>query len=218
MVDKFEAEMYFKWGKIKDALFFATFALVFLAVIAFWNNNWAYGIIVLIIIGVLEIIEKKLFPSDSEIDDSFKELAQKRVKESLDKLGLEDSDIIREPLIITGVGNYTHSKQGSDEVWRFNPMVVEIIHFGKNQLLTNTVQLDLINQDNYSGKTNEFFYKDITAVSIEDSKNNNGTSKQFVIKVHGQVELNTGIQSNQESIAEDAVKTIRKTLREKKQD
>lgn len=145
-------------------------------------------------------------------------MAQKRVKESLDKLGLEDSDIIREPLIIMGVGNYTHSKQGSDKVWRFNPMVVEIIHFGKNQLLTNTVKLDLINQNDYSGKTNELFYKNITAVSIEDNKDSYGTSKRFVIKVHGQVELNTGIQSNQESIAEDAVKTIRKTLRENKQD
>lgn len=215
MVDKFEAEMYFGWSKSK--LIGGCVVAVILAISGFSSGSWIFGIIALIVaigLGILIII----IPSDSEIDDSFKELAQKRVKESLDKLGLEDSDIIREPLIITGVGNYTHSKQGSDEVWRFNPMVVEIIHFGKNQLLTNTVQLDLINQDNYSGKTNEFFYKDITAVSIEDSKNNNGTSKQFVIKVHGQVELNTGIQSNQESIAEDAVKTIRKTLREKKQD
>lgn len=213
MVDKFEAEMYFGWSKSK--LIGGCVVAVILAISGFSSGSWIFGIIALIVaigLGILIII----IPSDSEIDDSFKELAQKRVKESLDKLGLEDSDI--EPLIITGVGNYTHSKQGRDNIWRFNPMVVEIIHFGKNQLLTNTVQLDLINQDNYSGKTNEFFYKDITAVSIEDSKNNNGTSKQFVIKVHGQVELNTGIQSNQESIAEYAVKTIRKTLREKKQD
>lgn len=214
MVSESKAEMYFKRGKIKDALLFATIAVAFLGAIAFWNGNWKYGIIALIVVGVLEIIEKKLFPSDSEIDDSFKELAQKRVKESLDKLGLEDS----EPLIITGVGNFTHSIEGRGNIWRFNPMVVEIIHFGENQLLTNTVKLDLIHQNEYSGKTNEFFYKDITAVSIEDSKNDDGISKRFVIKVNEQVELNTGIQSNQESIAEHAVKTIRKTLREKKQD
>lgn len=215
MVDKFEAEMYFGWSKSK--LIGGCVVAVILAISGFSGGSWIFGIIALIVavgLGILIIV----IPSDSEIDASFKELAQKRVKESLDKLGLEDSDIIREPLIITGVSNYTHSKQGSDDVWRFNPMVVEIIHFGKNQLLTNTVKLDLINQNDYSGKTNEFFYKDISAVSIEDSNNNNGTSKQFVIKVHGQVELNTGIQSNQESIAEDAVKTIRKTLREKKQD
>lgn len=214
MVSEFEAEMYF-WSKGK--LIGGCVVAAILAISGFSNGMWIFGIIALIVaigLGILIIT----IPSDSEIDDSFKELAQKRVKESLDKLGLEDSDIIREPLIVTGVGNYTHSKQGSDEVWRFNPMVVEIIHFGKNQLLTNTVKLDLIHQNEYSGKTNEFFYKDITAVSIEDSKNDDGTSKQFVIKVHGQVELNTGIQSNQESIAEDAVKTIRKTLREKKQD
>lgn len=211
MVDEFLAEMYFKWSKGK--LIGGCVVAVILAISGFSNGSWIFGIIALVVaigLGILIIV----IPSDSEIDDSFKELAQKRVKESLDKLGLEDS----EPLIITGVGNFTHSIEGRGNIWRFNPMVVEIIHFGENQLLTNTVKLDLIHQNEYSGKTNEFFYKDITAVSIEDSKNDNGTSKQFVIKVHGQVELNTGIQSNQESIAEHAVKTIRKTLREKKQD
>lgn len=157
-------------------------------------------------------------PSDADIDASFNELAQIRIKESLEKLGIEEGDIIREPLTIIGVGNYEHAKEGSDGVWRFNPMVVEVIHFGKNQLLTNTVQLDLLNQKNYVGKTNEFFYKDISAVSIEDDNSGGVASKRFLIKVHGQVELNTGIQKGGEASAEEAVKTIRKTLREKKGD
>lgn len=215
MVSESKAEMYFKWNKSK--LIGGCVLAVILAISGFSNGMWIFGIIALIVAVVLGVIINK-FPSDSKIDASFKELEQKRVKESLDKLDIEDSDIVREPLIIMGVGNYTHSKQGSDKIWRFNPMVVEIIHFGKNQLFINTVELDLINQSKYLGKTNEFFYKDITAVSIEDNKDSYGTSKRFVIKVHGQVELNTGIQSNQETIAEDVVKTIRKTLRENKQD
>lgn len=215
MVTENDAGMYFDVpkGKVIAVCVFA----VFVAIGLFSDGHWIWGIVAIIVaIGLGALVAG--IPSDVAIDASFDELAKKRIKESLEKLGLEESDIIREPLTIIGVGNYDKAKEGSDGVWRFNPMVVEIIHFGKNQLLTNTVQLDLLNQNSYTGKTNEFFYKDISAVSIEDSNDGGVASKRFLIKVHGQVELNTGIQKKQESVAEDAVKAIRKTLREKKQD
>lgn len=215
MVTEDDAKMYFEWSKGK--LVGGCVVAGGIAIGLFSDGHWIWGIIAIVValdlIGMIMAI-----PSDADIDASFDKLAQKRIKESLDKLGLEEGDIIREPLTIIGVGDYTHAKEGGDNLWRFNPMVVEIIHFGKNQLLTNTVQLDLLNRKNYVGKTNEFFYKDISAVSIEDDNSGGVASKRFLIKVHGQVELNTGIQKNQEATAEDAVKTIRKTLREKKQD
>ena len=215
MVTDFEAEMYF--ANIGGKLFGAGVVALLVAIGLFSDGRWGWGIIaVLVIIGL--VVFACMIPSDADIDASFNELAQKRIQQSLEKLGLEEGDIIREPLTIIGVGNYDKAKEGSDGVWRFNPMVVEIIHFGKNQLLTNTVQLDLLHPRTYTGKTNEFFYKDISAVSIEDSNDDGVASKRFLIKVHGQVELNTGIQKTQESVAEDAVKAIRKTLREKKQD
>lgn len=215
MVTEDDAKMYFEWSKSK--LVGGCVVAGGIAIGLFSDGHWIWGIIATVVaLGLIGMI--MAIPSDADIDASFNELAQKRIKESLDKLGLEEGDIIREPLTIIGVGDYTHSKEGGDNLWRFNPMVVEIIHFGKNQLLTNTVQLDLLNRKNYVGKTNEFFYKDISAVSIEDDNSGGVASKRFLIKVHGQVELNTGIQKNQEATAEDAVKTIRKTLREKKQD
>lgn len=215
MLTEDSAKMYFEWNKSK--LVGGCVVAGGIAIGLFSDGHWVWGIIAIVVaLGLIGMI--MAIPSDADIDASFNKLAQKRIKESLDKLGLEEGDIIREPLTIIGVGDYTHAKEGSDNLWRFNPMVVEVIHFGKNQLLTNTVQLDLLNQKNYVGKTNEFFYKDISAVSIEDDNSGGVASKRFLIKVHGQVELNTGIQKNQEATAEDAVKTIRKTLREKKQD
>lgn len=215
MVTEDDAKMYFEWSKGK--IIGGCVVAGGIAIGLFSDGHWIWGIIAIVVaLGLIGMI--MAIPSDADIDASFDKLAQKRIKESLDKLGLEEGDIIREPLTIIGVGDYTHAKEGGDNLWRFNPMVVEVIHFGKNQLLTNTVQLDLLNQKNYVGKTNEFFYKDISAVSIEDDNSGGVASKRFLIKVHGQVELNTGIQKNQEATAEDAVKTIRKTLREKKQD
>ena len=215
MVTEDGAKMYFDWSKGK--LIAGCVVAVLFAIGSFVEGHWILGIIAIVVAFSLGAMVSQI-PSDADIDASFNELAKKRIQQSLEKLGLEEGDIIREPLTIIGVGNYDKAKEGSDGVWRFNPMVVEIIHFGKNQLLTNTVQLDLLNQNSYTGKTNEFFYKDISAVSIEDSNDGGVASKQFLIKVHGQVELNTGIQKKQESVAEDAVKAIRKTLREKKQD
>lgn len=219
MVTEYKAKMYFKWnkGKLTGGVMFA----ILLAIAFLDNKSWTLAIIAVIVAFVL-IAMVIMIPFDADIDASFSKLAQMHTKESLDRLGINESDIVREPLTIIGVGNYKQAKKGRDKLWRFNPMVVEVIHFGKNQLLTNTVQLDLLNQKNYIGKTNEFFYKDISTVSIEDVdiKDDNlvrVANKRFLIKVHGQVELNTAIQKNQEATAEDAVKTIRKTLREKKQ-
>lgn len=220
MITEYRAKMYFKWNKGKlvgGAVFAVILAIAFLD-----NKSWTLGIIAVIITFVL-IGMVIMTPFDDDIDASFSKLAQIHIKESLDRLGINESDIVREPLTIIGVANYKQAKNGRDKLWRFNPMIVEVIHFGKNQLLTNTVQLDLLNQKNYIGKTNEFFYKDISTVSIEDIDIKDGNlvrvaNKRFFIKVHGQVELNTAIQKNQEATAEDAVKTIRKMLREKKQD
>ena len=217
MLSAKQVNLYFtsnKMGLLLSCIFFAVVGIVLLV-----SVNWIAGLIS-IGIAIVSGYIRTMVPSDAEIDAFFNKLADFRVKQSLEKLGIEESDIVRQPLSIIGVGDYELSKEGDDGVWRYNPMKVEIIHFGKNQLLTNSVQLDLLNPKEYVGKTNEFFYKDISSVSIEDYKDDDsgGFNKHFLIKVHGQIELNTGIQKKYETTAEDAVSTIRKTLREKKQD
>ncbi len=215
MLSAKQVELYFQYSK--KGLLAACVIVAIIGIALLVYVNWIAGIVgILIAVGIGYF--RTMIPEDAEIDAFFDKLATFWAQKSLEKLGIEESDIIRQPLILIGVESYKLSKEGDDGVWRYNPMVVEIIHFGKNQLLTNSVRLDLLNPKEYIGKTNEFFYKDISSVSIEDYKDNDKVfNKHFLIKVHGQAELNTGIQKKYESTAEDAVATIRKTLREKKQ-
>lgn len=234
MVADIKAKMYFGGWKKKSQI--GIYVAATIAVIAFFSANFGmlgrgfmsefvvititcqngehiWGGLALIVLWILWGVKEE-FPTDKQIDDSFAELAKQRIQQSLDNLGIKQEDTIREPLTIIGVGSYTHSIEGEDKLHRFNPMVVEIIHFGKDKLLTNTIALDLLHQNDYVGKTNEFFYKDISAVSIEDDNSGNVASKRFLIKVHGQVELNTEIQQEQQSNAEYVAREIRKMLRE----
>lgn len=155
---------------------------------------------------------KANFPTDEAIDKSFAELTDIKRQEALKKIDLEQSEMVREPLSIIGVGKYDYSKQGDDEIVRYNPHIVEIVIFGKKQLIVNEVIVDLTNQKEYKARTNEFFYQDVSAVSIYDDEN----GKKFAIKVHGQTECNVSISDRYIDIAEEAVKSIRKVLREEK--
>ncbi|MGX3045374.1 hypothetical protein [Helicobacter sp. T3_23-1056] len=219
MVTPMQAEMYFR-GFIKGwrkGEFIGAGVISGLIMIAcFWNGSWGWGFIFLIACAVIYYIVS-LFPSDADIDRSFIELKDEKAKGSLDRLGIEKQDIIREPFIVMGadVERFEDSVLGEDKVMRYNPMVAAVIHFGKNQIFVNEISLNLIEPNGYVGKTNEFFYKDISSVSIQDEK----AGKMFSIKVQGEIELAIAVDMDRASLeaAEEAVSTIRKMLREKKQ-
>ena len=216
MITQERAETYF--AKEKPEILWAVGSILAGVVILYlltesWNTWKLIVGGIFIFVGIILIKMRNEYPSDAEIDASFIKLKDIKAGLSLDKLGISKEDIVREPLKVLGVYNYQYEKVGDDGLTRYNPMQVEIMHFGKNQLFVNTVDVDLINQNAYVGKTNEFFYKDISAVSIQDSDN----TKRFVIKVSGETELDVAIYCNdQDSLrsAEEAVNVIRKILRE----
>ncbi len=180
--------------------------------------EWFKGLgFIFLVACVVGFYIASLFPSDADIDRSFIELKDEKAKDSLDRLGIEKQDIIREPFIVMGadVERFEDSVEGEDKVMRYNPMVAAVIHFGKNQIFVNEISLNLIEPNGYVGKTNEFFYKDISSVSIQDEK----AGKMFSIKVQGEIELAIAVDMDRASLeaAEEAVSTIRKMLREKKQ-
>lgn len=218
MITEERAETYFTKEKPK-IIWIVGSIFVGVAVLYSLTEGWSIWKLIIggifILIGIIMIKMRNEYPSDAEIDTSFIELKDIKAGLSLDKLGISKEDIVREPLKVLGVYKYQYEKVGGDGLTRYNPVQVEIMHFGKNQLFVNTADVDLINQNTYVGKTNEFFYKDISAVSIQDNDN----KKRFVIKVSGETELDVAIYCNdQDSLksAEEAVDVIRKILREVK--
>jgi hypothetical protein len=92
---------------------------------------------------------------------------------SLSKVGLHQSEIIREPVAVTGpavwkvAGTTKASKKGKDGILRFTPVVVTVINFTKDQLVGYSCVLDLHTGKPHSESTDEFFYRDIVAVSTK---------------------------------------------------
>ena len=197
----------------------------FIALCLFGEAKWwsiALGVLIVIgIIGYLISLYSNI--TDKQFDDSIMELAKIRIEESFDKLGIGKDDIVAEPMyIFTYDANEQglQSKIGNDGKFRCNPLILTIVHFGNNQLLLNTASLDLKNRNKNTGNTNEFFYKDITSVSVNEStitinEKEKRTVKQFLINVHGSAECNVEVIGNVE-LATNAVSVIRKMLRQKK--
>jgi hypothetical protein len=92
---------------------------------------------------------------------------------SLSKVGLHQSEIIREPVAVTGpavwkvAGAKKASKKGKDGILRFTPVVVTVINFTKEQLVGYSCVLDIQTGKTHSESTDEFFYRDIVAVSTK---------------------------------------------------
>lgn len=219
MVTPRQAEIYFRGlinGWEKSNFVVAAVISVVLMIVCFWNGDWGWGFIFLLAcIIVCYLIS--LFPSDEDIDRSFIELKDEKAKDSLSRLGIDEKDIIRQPFIVMGadVERFDDSKEGDDKIIRYNPMIAVVIHFGQNQLFVNEISLNLMEPNGYVGKTNEFFYKDISSVSIQDEK----AGRMFSLKVQGEIELAIAVDIDKKSLeaAEEAVSTLRKMLREKKQ-
>lgn len=167
MVTGQQAFNYFSKEKPKILMLILLVFGVFIGISLLFKGYFWTGIIVAGICGLAAFgihIERKEYPTDEAIDESFIELQNIRYDEALQKIDFNKSEMIRKPLSIIGVANYDYIKQCEDGLIRYNPIMLEIVVFGKNQLIVNEVTIDLINQAEYKARTNEFFYKDISAV------------------------------------------------------
>ena len=216
MVTPQQALEYFTKEKpsILKAIFIGVVGILFgLSLLIKGHTFWGIAIIVIAILamyGLKDMLAK--YPTDEAIDSSFAQLMDIKRNEAIKKLDLQQDEMVREPLSILGVGKFDYEKEGEDGVTRYNPLILEIVFFGKKQLIVNEVSLDLINQGEYKARTNEFFYQDVSAVSVYDDDD----GKKFAIKVHGQTECDISISDSNIELAEEAVKSIRKVLRETK--
>lgn len=202
---------YFKkpaWDDKILELPFVSIPLIIIGGAICYSGNW-WGLIA-VILGASAEINKRMRSSDSGIDGYFADLAEQKLQENMGKSQVVDSNDKAKPLYFIGIDSWNQSKKGKDGIMRFNPMVLVIFRFCKDKLVIDEVQLDAMNPKEYSAKSNEFAYKDISEISIDKKT----FSRRFVIKVCGQTEFDIEIAHNQQSNAEDIAREIRKVVRE----
>jgi hypothetical protein len=212
----------------------------------FTYQNFFIGIIVIIIGGVwlfIQIRSELSGPTDDTISTWFRKDMERLIKRSLDRLNIDESELIRKPLVITGPILWAvHGvspeeilwKKGKDDHVRFSINDVTIIHLTANKLSSYQCNYNFIRGASLNERDDEYYYRDVVAVSTrEDSTNytlpNNQVMKHaqsFSLSVSNGDRINVIVNSRDiieltggefvDTGVDAAIKAIRKVLGEKK--
>lgn len=164
------------------------------------------------------------------------------------KCGIEKNDLISESVSITSLPyrllisaptTIIKWRRGQDNVIRFTPIEVNVLHFTQHQLFLYKCVLDLITRKYSMQETEEYFYKDIVSVStktiVKDIVLNQNTynlkqAEAFILTTTGGTSFEVILRDPQLlkaffkspdgilpiNSAEKALNVVRKILREKK--
>jgi hypothetical protein len=201
--------------------------------------------LVLIAGGGFAIYNATQVASDADIDQWTQDDLSKLNKRSLDKMGIDATEVVSEGVIITGprLSNLGPAKfgyrKGKDNILRFTPVNSTIINFTQSQLLVYRCALDLITGNTVNEATDEYFYRDVVSVQTASetvSVSLPGTEFQglqcnatetFKLTTSGGTSVSMALRDPSliqkmgggempTTTAERAIQTIRKMLREKK--
>jgi len=112
-------------------------------------------------------------PTDQQIDEWLEEDLKRTVKKAHDKMGIDESKIVGEPVQITGprfwnIGDAKFLyRRGKDNIIRFTPLDVSTILFGQDQLLAYNCSFVFAEGKYLNEGTDEYFYKDVVSVSTK---------------------------------------------------
>lgn len=110
-------------------------------------------------------------PKNAEMDTWLEEDLEKLQPRALAKSGLDLSDLVGEPVMLTGPrfrnlgGAFFGFRRGKDRRARFTPVHVTIINFTEHQLVTYQCAFDLTTGNPLNECIDEYFYTDIVAVT-----------------------------------------------------
>ncbi len=144
--------------------------------------------LVLVVGGCFAIYNASQVASDAEIDQWTQEDLNKLSQRSLEKMGIDASELVGEGVTITGprlkdLGPAKFGyRKGKDNILRFTPVNSTIINFTQSQLLVYRCALDLITGNPVNEATDEYFYRDVVSVqTLSDTINVSlpGLGKEF---------------------------------------
>ncbi|MFL5628653.1 MAG: hypothetical protein ACJ788_23985 [Ktedonobacteraceae bacterium] len=141
------------------------------------------GLIVLLIgVGIIVATMSGSKPTDEEYDAWLKAQAEGVINRAARKLGLDPSQITREPLhihgfVLPGMRESTkyrpdelHWKIGKDGVVRFSVNVYTYFFPADHHLAAFVGDVNALNQPAHNEKTEEYFYRDIVGATTNDEQ------------------------------------------------
>lgn len=182
-------------------------------------------------IGGYGIYNYTQVPTDQQIDEWTAQDLRALDGRALAKSGVDQSEIVGDPVTITGPGDFEIWKVGADRVLRFGRISSATINFTPNQLLVYSCVVDITTGNTLKESTDEYFYRDVVSVSTKTRDGQIGSFKfqsgeYFTLTTSGGTSVEVFLQDPSigqrfggqmpTTAAERAIQTIRKMLREKK--
>ena len=211
------------------------------------RDTFLPAIVVVVIAGIwlLFVFQKRSSaPSDQQVDQWFYEDVKRIAKQSLSKLGLDESMLVREAIPVTGPILWTTNgvpdrdllwRKGKDDIVRFAVNRISVLQFTDQVIAAYACDFNFLKNVPLNDNTDEFHYLDIVSVSTKEDSTSytlpTGTrmvhSQAFSMSVSSGESIKVTIDSDKLAeitkgtipitSAEKAVQVIRTMLREKKQ-
>jgi hypothetical protein len=233
---------YFKKPKLKWAIILLVIGLLMLSS----SSTLGLGLLLLLAGGGWLFFELKPSmdaPGDQTIDTWLIDDTNYLKKRSLERLNIDESELIRQSIVIRGpiLWNTTGIpvldlawKKGKDERVRFSINAITIIHLTQNKLSSYQCDYNFVRGVPLNERDDEFHYRDIVAVSTRDESTNytlpNGIlmkqAQLFQLAVSSGDKIQAVVNSSEllqftggtilDTGLDEAVKALRKVLSEKK--
>lgn len=120
-------------------------------------------------------------PSDQQMDNWLKGDVQRITQEGLQKLDLELSQLLREPIIVIGPSQNAAARVGDDNILRFTQYDVVCVFLTNYHLAAFNGRLDMSDGVLTRESTQEYHYSDVISVSTRTE-----SSQTFTLVVNGQ--------------------------------
>lgn len=181
---------------------------------------WPLFIVYLIYLMVVNMGK----PADGEIDQAYQDGLSDVVEKGLKKLGIDEDEVkLIDPIVIHGpydknIASQFLAKKGNDGRWRSSNYEVTVLYFSERQVYSYDYRFSITDNER-NESTDEFFYKDIVAVSTSSdnitlSTNEAITREYFKLTTSGGTSIECSIWDMGQ--VEKSIKGMKQLLREKK--
>lgn len=216
---------YFKKVSYGGAIILTLIGIIIFFVCVSTSNGDIAIIGLLLIAGGIGLIYLKIKSkvSDEEYDASVLSMISNIKSKALEKLGLEEEELItedKEPVSIFGYDykNATKIKEGNDKIYRSDKFEIIMLFFTQQEAHIYTYKFDTT-EPKQTEATDVYFYKDIVSVSTaSDSIQSLGYNinyEYFKLTTAGGTALSVSLRDTND--AQNKIKAMRSILREKKQ-
>jgi hypothetical protein len=188
-VNRKKIALYFKESKIWRLFFILTIFGIIAIVVGINEREAAPAVPVgaaLIIIGLAILFLSPKRPSDKKMDAWLDVDLENISKRALNKTSLHEEDLVSDTVYVIGprfwdiAGAKIGIRKGKDDFIRYTPVGVTIIFFTQHQLVGYQCALDLYTGHPLNESSDEFFYKDVVAVTTRTESETFNLSKSEV--------------------------------------